>query len=106
MMIVPEIKVLGHCLSITKWRPVLALAKNLLNLTHPDDIPTVKRLSAFVAATANKGLRIWGTCEPSSALALKASITVWHRYIKDDHMPTLLALYQQVFDEARVLKNA
>ncbi|KAI0876109.1 putative beta-N-hexosaminidase [Hypoxylon argillaceum] len=43
--IVPEIEAPGHCLSITKWKPELALEmKDLLNLTHPDSIPTVKRI--------------------------------------------------------------
>ncbi|CAJ2510584.1 Uu.00g062090.m01.CDS01 [Anthostomella pinea] len=43
--IIPEIEAPSHCLSITKWRPELALdKKDLLNLTHPDAIPTVKRI--------------------------------------------------------------
>ncbi|KAI2622289.1 glycoside hydrolase family 20 protein [Xylaria nigripes] len=43
--IIPEIEAPGHCLSITKWKPELALtSKDLLNLTHPDSIPTVKRI--------------------------------------------------------------
>jgi hexosaminidase len=43
--IVPEIEAPGHCLSITRWKPELALTKkDLLNLTHPDSIPTVKRI--------------------------------------------------------------
>lgn len=43
--IIPEIEAPGHCLSITKWKPELALSKkDLLNLTHPDSIPTVKSI--------------------------------------------------------------
>ncbi|KAK5635940.1 hypothetical protein RRF57_011653 [Xylaria bambusicola] len=43
--VVPEIEAPGHCLSIIKWKPELSLAKrDLLNLTHPDSIPTVKRI--------------------------------------------------------------
>ncbi|ORY62343.1 beta-N-hexosaminidase [Pseudomassariella vexata] len=43
--VVPEIEAPGHCLTITKWKPELALdKKDLLNLTHPDSIPTVKRI--------------------------------------------------------------
>ncbi|KAI1823952.1 putative beta-N-hexosaminidase [Xylaria intraflava] len=43
--VIPEIEAPGHCLSVTKWKPELALAaKDLLNLTHPDSIPTVKRI--------------------------------------------------------------
>ncbi|KAJ8105038.1 hypothetical protein ONZ43_g7583 [Nemania bipapillata] len=43
--IIPEIEAPGHCLSITKWKPELALAKrDLLNLSHPDSIPTVMRI--------------------------------------------------------------
>jgi len=37
--VVPEIEAPGHCLTITKWKPELALAKkDLLNLTHPEVI--------------------------------------------------------------------
>ncbi|KAI1433993.1 putative beta-N-hexosaminidase [Xylaria sp. CBS 124048] len=43
--VIPEIEAPGHCLTVTKWKPELALAaKDLLNLTHPDSIPTVKRI--------------------------------------------------------------
>ncbi|KAK7951505.1 uncharacterized protein PG986_007233 [Apiospora aurea] len=45
--IVPEIEAPGHCLSITKWKPELALEKkDLLNLTHPESIPTVREIWA------------------------------------------------------------
>ncbi|KAJ4321956.1 hypothetical protein N0V94_002668 [Neodidymelliopsis sp. IMI 364377] len=41
--VIPEIEAPGHALAITKWKPELALEKkDLLNLTHPDAIPTVK----------------------------------------------------------------
>ncbi|KAF2865483.1 putative beta-N-hexosaminidase [Massariosphaeria phaeospora] len=43
--VIPEIEAPGHCLAITKWKPELALRKkDLLNLTHPDAIPTVKAI--------------------------------------------------------------
>ena len=43
--VIPEIEAPGHCLYLTKWKPELALAKkDLLNLTHPETIPTVKRI--------------------------------------------------------------
>ncbi|KAI5920855.1 putative beta-N-hexosaminidase [Camillea tinctor] len=44
--VIPEIEAPGHCLAITKWKPELALPdkKDLLNLTHPDSIPTVQRI--------------------------------------------------------------
>ncbi len=45
--VIPEIEAPGHCLTITKWKPELALAKkDLLNLTHPESIPTVQRIWA------------------------------------------------------------
>jgi hexosaminidase len=45
--VIPEIEAPGHALAITKWKPALALAKkDLLNLTHPDAIPTVKAIWA------------------------------------------------------------
>ncbi|TLS30889.1 hypothetical protein PpBr36_02582 [Pyricularia pennisetigena] len=45
--VMPEIEAPGHCLYLTKWKPELALPKkDLLNLTHPETIPTVKRIWA------------------------------------------------------------
>lgn len=45
--IIPEIEAPGHCLYLTKWKPELALPKHdLLNLSHPDAISTVKRIWA------------------------------------------------------------
>ncbi|EUC30434.1 glycoside hydrolase family 20 protein [Bipolaris zeicola 26-R-13] len=43
--VIPEIEAPGHALAITKWKPELALSKkDLLNLSHPDAIPTVKAI--------------------------------------------------------------
>lgn len=43
--VIPEIEAPGHALAITKWKPELALAKkDLLNLTHPDTILTVRAI--------------------------------------------------------------
>ncbi|KAI8942992.1 hypothetical protein NX059_001030 [Plenodomus lindquistii] len=45
--VIPEIEAPGHALAITKWRPELALEKrDLLNLTHPHAVPTVKAIWA------------------------------------------------------------
>lgn len=45
--VIPEIEAPGHALAITKWKPELALTKkDLLNLTHPEAIPTVKSIWA------------------------------------------------------------
>jgi hexosaminidase len=43
--VIPEIEAPGHALAITKWKPELALGKkDLLNLSHPDAVPTVKAI--------------------------------------------------------------
>lgn len=44
--VIPEIESPGHALAITKWKPQLALARkaDLLNLTHPETIPTIKEI--------------------------------------------------------------
>lgn len=43
--VIPEIEAPGHCLYLTKWKPELALEKrDLLNLSHPDTMPTVRRI--------------------------------------------------------------
>lgn len=46
--VIPEIEAPGHCLYLTKCRPELSLPhkRDLLNLTHPDAVPTVKRVWA------------------------------------------------------------
>ncbi|KAL4916722.1 glycoside hydrolase superfamily [Aspergillus aurantiobrunneus] len=45
--VVPEIEAPGHCLYLTKWKPELALEKrDLLNLSHPDTVPTIQRIWA------------------------------------------------------------
>ena len=46
--VIPEIEAPGHCLYLTKWKPELALPEqqDLLNLSHPETIPTVKRIWA------------------------------------------------------------
>jgi hexosaminidase len=68
--VIPEIEAPGHCLSITKWKPELALAKkDLLNLTHPDSIPTVKAIWAeFLPWFQTKEVHI-GADEYDSTLA-------------------------------------
>ncbi|KAI3329771.1 putative beta-N-hexosaminidase [Ustulina deusta] len=68
--IIPEIEAPGHCLSITKWKPELALAKkDLLNLTHPDSVPTVKRVwEEFLPWFQSKEVHI-GADEYDSTLA-------------------------------------
>lgn len=43
--VIPEIEAPGHCLYVTKWKPELSLEKrDLLNLSHPETIPTIKRI--------------------------------------------------------------
>ncbi|KAF4990206.1 hypothetical protein FGRMN_8627 [Fusarium graminum] len=45
--VIPEIEAPGHSLYLTKWEPELALPKkDLLNLTHPDTLPTVQKIWA------------------------------------------------------------
>ncbi|KAF7591445.1 hypothetical protein BBP40_001548 [Aspergillus hancockii] len=43
--IIPEIEAPGHALVISQWRPELALGDlSMLNITHPDTIPTMKSI--------------------------------------------------------------
>ncbi|KAE8381193.1 glycoside hydrolase superfamily [Aspergillus bertholletiae] len=43
--IIPEIEAPGHALVIVQWRPELALDDlSMLNITHPDSIPTMKSI--------------------------------------------------------------
>ncbi|KAI0125698.1 glycoside hydrolase superfamily [Xylariales sp. AK1849] len=68
--VIPEIEAPGHCLTITKWKPELALMqKDLLNLTHPDSVPTIKAIWAeFLPWFQSKEVHI-GADEYDSALA-------------------------------------
>lgn len=68
--VIPEIESPGHCLSITKWRPDLALAaRDLLNLSHPDTVPLVKSIwSEFLPWFHTKEVHI-GADEYDSTLA-------------------------------------
>jgi hexosaminidase len=68
--VIPEIEAPGHALAITKWRPELALSKkDLLNLSHPDAIPTVKAIwTEFLPWFQTKEVHI-GADEYDSELA-------------------------------------
>lgn len=68
--VIPEIEAPGHALAITKWKPELALdKKDLLNLTHPDAIPTVKAIwTEFLPWFQTKEVHI-GADEYDSELA-------------------------------------
>ncbi|CAI7629049.1 unnamed protein product [Penicillium manginii] len=158
--VMPEIESPGHCLSVTKWRPELALGQHdLLNLSHPDTIPLVKsickevhigadeydstlandyisfvnEMTEFVAEESGKGIRIWGTYEPSETQTINKNITIqhwqygqsdplqlaadgyqiinsedWWAYmsLKNDHVPISPAPYPQIFNNSRVLNFA
>ncbi|KAM0244676.1 hypothetical protein ACHAP5_006019 [Fusarium lateritium] len=68
--VIPEIEAPGHSLYLTKWKPELALAKkDLLNLTHPDTLPTVKSIwSEFLPWFETKEVHI-GADEYDAELA-------------------------------------
>ncbi|KAG5753697.1 hypothetical protein H9Q70_003638 [Fusarium xylarioides] len=68
--VIPEIEAPGHSLYLTKWKPELALAKkDLLNLTHPDTLPTVQSIwKEFLPWFKTKEVHI-GADEYDAALA-------------------------------------
>ncbi|KXH33087.1 glycosyl hydrolase family 20 [Colletotrichum simmondsii] len=68
--VIPEIEAPGHCLYLTKWKPELSLTKrDLLNLSHPDTIPTVKRIwSEFLPWFETKEVHV-GADEYDATLA-------------------------------------
>ncbi|KAH7057166.1 family 20 glycosyl hydrolase [Macrophomina phaseolina] len=68
--VIPEIEAPGHCLYLTKWKPEMALdKKDLLNLSHPEAIPTVKSIwSEFLPWFETKEVHI-GADEYDSTLA-------------------------------------
>ncbi|KAI5924991.1 beta-hexosaminidase [Camillea tinctor] len=114
--IIPEIEAPGHALVIVQWNPDLGLSTDLslLNISHPDTIPTMKtiwstffdwfhsktvhigadeytadaneynrfvnEMAAFIAETANKSTRIWGTFPPKPEydnISTNVSIQHW-----------------------------
>lgn len=68
--VIPEIEAPGHCLSVTKWKPQLALdQQDLLNLSHPETIPLVKSIwTEFLPWFHTKEVHI-GADEYDSTLA-------------------------------------
>ncbi|KAF5665319.1 beta-n-acetylhexosaminidase [Fusarium heterosporum] len=68
--VIPEIEAPGHSLYLTKWKPELALPKkDLLNLTHPDTLPTVQKIwSEFLPWFETKEVHI-GADEYDAELA-------------------------------------
>lgn len=68
--VIPEIEAPGHCLYLTKWKPEMALdKKDLLNLSHPEAIPTVKSIwTEFLPWFETKEVHI-GADEYDSTLA-------------------------------------
>lgn len=68
--VIPEIEAPGHCLYLTKWKPELALPKrDLLNLSHPETIPTVKSIwSEFLPWFQTKEVHV-GADEYDATLA-------------------------------------
>ncbi|KAI1484681.1 beta-hexosaminidase [Biscogniauxia mediterranea] len=114
--IIPEIEAPGHALVIVQWKPDLGLSTDLslLNISHPDTIPTMKtiwntffdwfhsktvhigadeytadaneynrfvnEMAVFIAETANKSTRIWGTFPPKPEydnISTNVSIQHW-----------------------------
>ncbi|KAJ6119161.1 hypothetical protein N7523_003441 [Penicillium sp. IBT 18751x] len=68
--VIPEIEAPGHCLSVTKWKPELALhQQDLLNLSHPETLPLVKSIwTEFLPWFHTKEVHI-GADEYDSTLA-------------------------------------
>lgn len=68
--LIPEIDTPGHSLSLTKFKPHLALEKkDLLNLTHPETLPFVQEIwSAFLPWFETKEVHI-GADEYDASLA-------------------------------------
>ncbi|KAJ7839581.1 glycoside hydrolase superfamily [Mycena olivaceomarginata] len=112
--IVPEIDTPGHSLPITKWKgPELGLpgTPDLLNLSHPETIPTIKaiwdevlpwfaapevsigadELAGYISQKSGKAIRVWGTNEPGSgAVSIDKNVTVQHWDFPGDSIPVRL----------------
>lgn len=59
--VVPEIEAPGHALAIVQWRPELGLADDLslLNISHPETIPTMKAIwSTFLPWFRSKTVHV------------------------------------------------
>jgi hexosaminidase len=68
--VIPELEAPGHALAISQWKPEIGLRDlSLLNITHPETIPTMKSIwSTFLPWFHSKVVHI-GADEYDSALA-------------------------------------
>ncbi|KAG7152337.1 hypothetical protein HYQ46_011825 [Verticillium longisporum] len=92
--ILPEIEAPGHALVISQWKPEIALPTDmsLLNISHPDTIPTVKtiwevflpwfhtniEINDFIIAKSGKKTRIWGTFPPRQGGNTDKEVSIQH----------------------------
>ncbi|KAI0527732.1 beta-hexosaminidase [Xylaria bambusicola] len=77
--IIPELEAPGHALPIVQWKPELGLADDLslLNISHPDTIPTMKTIwSTFLSWFDSKTVHI-------GADEYTAGVTEYNRFVNE-----------------------
>ena len=85
--ILPEIEAPGHALVITQWKPELGMSSDLslLNITHPDTIPTMKKiwktfLPWFHSKTVSIGADEYDDAKESKSYAMIAILLASFSY--------------------------
>lgn len=87
--IIPEIEAPGHALPITQWKPELALSTDftILNISHPDTIPTMKTIwDTFLPWFHSKTVHLGADEYTSSKVAdYNLYVNTMHDYIRDKY---------------------
>ncbi|KAK2598158.1 hypothetical protein QQS21_005709 [Conoideocrella luteorostrata] len=90
--ILPELESPGHALSLVKWRPQIGFRNDLslLNLSHPDTIPTVKAVwKEFLPWFHSKIVSIGADEYSGPAEDYKKFVNTMKTYIRDQAGKTL-----------------
>lgn len=86
--IIPEIEAPGHALPITKWKPELALSTDfsLLNISHPETIPTMKTIwGAVLPWFHSKTVHLGADEYTASTSEYNRYVNTMHEYISTNY---------------------
>lgn len=86
--IVPEIEAPGHALPVTKWKPELALSTDfsLLNISHPETIPTMETIwSAVLPWFHSKVVHLGADEYTASTSEYNRYVNTMHDYISSNY---------------------
>ncbi|KAF7535754.1 hypothetical protein G7054_g5107 [Neopestalotiopsis clavispora] len=97
--IIPEIEAPGHALVITQWKPELGLEGDidLLNISHPDAIPTMKTIwSTFLPWFQSKVVSIGADEYTASEADYNDFVNTMASFIESENNSTWTNVYNNV----------